>query len=186
MKHLHFHIGRGGRFYNGGHLTFKGEADFAEIQRGRADDLLWIDEDENGNPLPKEQQQLRALCSGEILAQGDEIYAETGRLDFDGEFDTDYVTTPDNLNDDEIRVMWREFFGDADYVLTTLGEFDFNDDFERREIVEIVVKNDLWRWDDYNPQLLGIDDDEAFAYAFYYSGEYSGDRNNRIYLAFKQ
>ena len=184
MKHLHFHIGRGGRFYNGGHLTFKGEADFAEIQRGRADDLLWIDEDENGNPLPKEQQQLRALCSGKLLAQGDEIYAETGRLDFDGEFDTDYVTTPDDLNEDEAQALFDYYFGEGANMVATYNSDPFEVDHE--EFVGTMrhkAEYGLDGWRNPTPQWLGIDDDEAFAWSFYRSGFCP---ENSLFLAVKQ
>jgi hypothetical protein len=96
-----FHIGRGGRFNNGGHKTFKG-----------VQDLTWpdyctvIDSDEDGNPLPDEDWTLIEDACRSVLLEGKEaIESRTGKLDYDGEYDSDVFKYIGDCSDDELQLL---------------------------------------------------------------------------------
>lgn len=99
---VHFHIGRGGRFNNGGHKTFEGVRD-----------LSWpyeyctiIDCDEDGEPLPDEEWTLIMDASERTLLEGREaIESRTGVLNFDGIYDTDVFKYVEDCTDDELQLL---------------------------------------------------------------------------------
>lgn len=122
MKQLfvRFHIGRGGRFYNPGHLSFVNEDNFQDLISACKDDAnlfevnsVYDEETDTEKDLPEEEWYLYD-AGNKILIQGKEaMEAETGCLDWDGEYDTDYVKTTDELNDKEIECLWEEYCKDA-------------------------------------------------------------------------
>lgn len=117
-----FHIGRGGQFHNQGHLSFVAEENFQQLI-GRCSDVCTIfNEDEDGNPLPDEEWVL-VDCGGNIIIQGrDEIEAETGRLEWDGEYDTDYVKVADEeLREDEIAAIFKAYL-EGEYMSDELKD----------------------------------------------------------------
>ena len=67
------------------------------------------DTDENDKPLPDEEWQLIDTGSNVILQGRSEIEAMTGRLEWDGIYDTDYVTTTDNLSESERDLIWQAY-----------------------------------------------------------------------------
>ena len=71
-----------------------------------------INEDENGKPLADENWQLVDTGSNVILEGRDEIEAETGRLEWDTIYDTDYVTTTDNLSEAEEDAIWNAYLNE--------------------------------------------------------------------------
>ncbi|MCM1168797.1 MAG: hypothetical protein NC324_02560 [Bacteroides sp.] len=85
-----FHKGRGGRFYNPGHLTFRGEMTISEMESLAGDDIF-----------PQED--------GTILdGAGNKVGEVGGRvLDFDGAYDTLYATGYEDLTDEEIAAVKR-------------------------------------------------------------------------------
>ena len=99
---VHFHIGRGGRFHNGGFKTFKG-----------VQDLTWpceyctiIDSDEDGNPLPDEEWTLIEDASRSVLLEGREaIESRTGKLDYDDQFNTDIFKYVEDCTESEIALL---------------------------------------------------------------------------------
>lgn len=103
--YVSFHIGRGGRFHNPGHLTFRGEEDFQYLIAECSDSCIIISEDVDGNTLPDEDWTLEDHGGNVILQGRSEIDARTGRLEWDGEYDTDYTTTADELSDEEIEAI---------------------------------------------------------------------------------
>jgi hypothetical protein len=107
--YVSFHIGRGGHFNNPGHLTFHGEEDFQQLISRCSDVSMIINEDENGKPLPDEDWQLVDTGSNVILQGRDEIEAMTGRLEWDTIYDTDYVTTMDDLSEAEEDLIWEAY-----------------------------------------------------------------------------
>ena len=122
MKKLfvRFHVGRGGRFYNPGHLSFVNEDNFQDLISACKDDAnlfevnsVYDEETDTEKDLPEEEWYLYD-AGNKILVQGKEaMEAETGCLDWDGEYDTDYVKTTDELNDKEIECLWEEYCKDA-------------------------------------------------------------------------
>jgi hypothetical protein len=89
---LHFHIGRGGRFYNQGFITYKGEESLSDFVAHNGQNIF-IDNDGYymdgaGNSLGDAKE-------------GDEV----GVLDFDGEYDTDYFIY---MSEIEIDDRWYD------------------------------------------------------------------------------
>lgn len=107
-----FHIGRGGSFNNAGHLSFHGEEDFQQLIKRCSDSCMIISEDEKGNTLPDDKWQLVDTGSNVILQGRDEIEGNTGRLEWDTIYDTDYVTTTDNLSELETELIWRDYLNE--------------------------------------------------------------------------
>jgi hypothetical protein len=119
--YVSFHIGRGGHFNNPGHLTFHGEEDFQQLISRCSDVSMIINEDENGKPLPDEDWQLVDTGSNVILQGRDEIEAMTGRLEWDTIYDTDYVTTVDDLSESETELIWKAYC-DEEYMSEELKD----------------------------------------------------------------
>ena len=107
MKNLVcFHIGRGGRFNNQGHKTYRNDIeDFQELLRYYADKLFEYTEDEDGNPLADGDCRIED-CNGRVMVQGrEDMESETGRLDFDGDYNTSYVKDIKACTDEELRII---------------------------------------------------------------------------------
>lgn len=117
-----FHIGRGGHFNNPGHLTFHGEEDFQGLIRRCSDVSMIISEDEEGNTLPDSQWAIEDTGGNVILQGRQEIEAMTGRLEWDTIYDTDYVTTTDDLTAEEVDAIW-ETYKDEDFMSDELKDF---------------------------------------------------------------
>lgn len=111
--YVSFHIGRGGHFGNQGYLSFTGEEDFQDLIRRCSDVCLIVDTaiDENDveYELPEDKWHLDDLGSNVILEGRDKIEALTGILDWDGDYNTDYVTTTDNLSEKELDVLYKAY-----------------------------------------------------------------------------
>ena len=107
--YVSFHIGRGGHFHNPGHLSFHGEEDFQDLIRRCSDVCMIIDTDENDKPLADEDWKLVDTGSNVILEGREEIEAMTGRLEWDTIYDTDYVTTTDDLSEAEEDAIWEAY-----------------------------------------------------------------------------
>lgn len=111
--YVSFHIGRGGHFGNQGYLSFTGEEDFQDLIRRCSDVCLIVDTaiDENDveYELPEDKWHLDDLGSNVILEGRDKIEALTGILDWDGNYNTDYVTTTDNLSEKELDVLYKAY-----------------------------------------------------------------------------
>ena len=108
--YMYFHIGRGNMFNNPGTVTFRGECDLQYLIARRSDIVSIISEDEDGNQLPDNAWKLIQDASGHMLLKGREaIEAKTGVLDFDGEYDTDYVITADKMSDKELDAAYHAY-----------------------------------------------------------------------------
>ena len=96
-KYACFHIGRGGRFYNPGHLTFEGMCD------GIADtsvyDTLFLAQGE-------ENEYTTDTGHGVGLTVGD-VNTGIGCINIDEDYDTTYVTTLDNLTEKEATAICK-------------------------------------------------------------------------------
>ncbi len=111
MKNLiivKFHIGRGGRFNNQGHLTFKG------VQR--------IDEGDSFNELffndkTKEYQNCQG---GEVGLTEVEADSGIGRIDQDGDYDTTYTTTIEDLTEEEESLIRESSGYEAEQIIEYL------------------------------------------------------------------
>ncbi len=99
MKNLKFHIGRGGRFNNQGHMTF---VNFKNIDDGCFFEDYSLSEDGK-------------ICYDNV---GNELDFQinddgTGYIDDDGEYDTTIVVKENNLNNKQINAV-------IDYINTQL------------------------------------------------------------------
>ena len=98
--HVAFHVGRGGRFYNAGHKTFIGEMKFSDLVQKRSEYLFEKNRDEKGR-----------FCSSYLtngngsFVTDDSINDFTGRLDFDGDYDTDIVKEINDCTESEIDII---------------------------------------------------------------------------------
>lgn len=115
---LCFHIGRGGRFHNPGHLTFEGTkkitetSDFSNLYppkfKNGKDDLKtlkaeWLDEIGNSVELTNEM-----------------IKSGVGRINIDNEYDTTYTTYLSDLNEIQIEAIIEAKPWDLDYIKAAL------------------------------------------------------------------
>lgn len=103
---VRFHIGRGGRFHNGGYKTFIGEENLQDVIRSMSDQATIISKDENGNELPKSEWKL-IYHDREVLS-GEDIDEFTGVIDVDGEYNTDICRYIEDCTDDELELIWHE------------------------------------------------------------------------------
>ena len=95
-----FHIGRGGRFYNAGHKTFLGELNFRDLQKLNANNIFYRDRDERGRFMKTEIYD----GAGNFVSD-DDPKGLIGRLDFDGDFDTDYCKYIEDCTDEELQII---------------------------------------------------------------------------------
>ncbi len=111
-----FHIGRGGRFYNSGHLSYLGEKDindFVENLFLNEDETMYTDGDGN---------ELLEVENGGI-----------GRIDVDGGYNTTYTCKVSDLDEKEIDVILatesqRGFNGRFAQELIAATKLDKNED----------------------------------------------------------
>lgn len=120
---VHFHIGRGGRFHNPGHKTFVGVEDMHPSESS-----IVFEQDEDGKPLPDEDWVLVDGGGSELMRGKANILARTGRLDYDGEYNTDIFKYIEDCNDEEVELIkttiikedvssFRLTDDDKDYIL---------------------------------------------------------------------
>ena len=92
--YVRFHVGRGGRFWNQGHMSFVNEDNFQDLIRACGDKLfdtkeIW--DEETGEEIPLDESEWNYHdAGGKILVKGREaMEADTGILDWDGLYDTE-------------------------------------------------------------------------------------------------
>lgn len=109
-----FHIGRGGRFYNGGHLTFLGEGKISDYTED-----CWppvkIDENSDSDlPEPIDDNSPEAEwtdCNGNSVGLTNAEYQSgIGRIDIDGEYNTTYTMRLGDIEEDSKE--WDAIFAD--------------------------------------------------------------------------
>ena len=94
-----FHIGRGGRFFNGGHKTFLGEMNYQDLIDMNSDNLFVTYRDEQGRFCTP----FLVNCNCNMVS--DTIKGDVGELNFDNEYDTDYCKLIQDCTDAEIRII---------------------------------------------------------------------------------
>lgn len=68
-----------------------------------------ISEDCDGNPLPDDDWQCLDSGDNVILRGRDEIEAETGIVDYDGEYDKYIIKDIEDCTDEEIECLYKEY-----------------------------------------------------------------------------
>lgn len=104
---IHIHVGRGGRHNNPGFRTFCGEKDFQQLISACSDQLFEQNRDEYGRFC----KQYYTDCNGNILIDQDDANKSTGSIEFDGEYDSDYIYRVEDLGyADTFRVILSSEF----------------------------------------------------------------------------
>lgn len=80
------------------------------------DNTFLVNVDFNGNELPADQWTLTNGAGNTILEGREAIESETGVLDFDGEYDTIYVVSTDNLSEEETELLRTHYLGGGFYL----------------------------------------------------------------------
>lgn len=115
-----FHIGRGGRFYNGGHLTFLGEGKISDYTEDCFAPVM-VDENSNSD-LPEliddnSPEAEWTDCNGNSVGLTNAEYQSgIGRIDMDGEYDTTYTMRLGDIEegDKEWDAIFAENTSDAE------------------------------------------------------------------------
>nr|DAL55899.1 MAG TPA_asm: hypothetical protein [Caudoviricetes sp.] len=97
-----FHISRGGKFYNPGYKTFEGEMSFYELCLLHSSDLFMRNRTDNGRFC----KPFLTDCSGNVVSY-DNPNGTTGTLDFDGDYDTWYVVSAEDLSEEEKEIIMK-------------------------------------------------------------------------------
>jgi hypothetical protein len=122
-----FHIGRGGRFYNSGHLTFEG---VKSITQTSAYDKLFIDEDAT------DDTEFRDECgNGVDLTQG-EANTGIGRINIDNDYDTTYTCMIKDLDESEINAIEASSGWEKEIIINTLIEIGLVEADEEDEEID--------------------------------------------------
>lgn len=156
-----FHIGRGGRFYNGGHLTFLGEGKIADFTEDCcAPSTILVDEDGN-EELIVDMETPDAMWTDEngngVGLTNEEYKDGIGRIDMDGEYDTTYTTYLKDVEEgsDEWDAIFASNHSDAldaqmflcpQMGIETLEELaDFiNENEDWSNDVKAICENNCW------------------------------------------
>lgn len=105
IMYVSFHVTRGGRFFNPGHLEFVGEMDFQELQSYLDSHIFIKNRDEKGRFC----KPYIADCDGNQVSY-DDISAMVGTIDLDGDYDTYYVMDADDMGEEELEAI-RKYKG---------------------------------------------------------------------------
>lgn len=100
-----FSIGRGGRFYNGGHITYIGEKNFQDLIYIRSNDLFERNRDEYG----KFCKPYLADASGNVVSDDDYKNSLVGTLNFDNEYDTMTAMYIEDCGDETLEIIAKSY-----------------------------------------------------------------------------
>ena len=115
---LCFHIGRGGRFYNSGHLTFEGTKKITETS---AFEHLFPPRYKNGNDnLRSLKAEWRDGNGNPTELTNEVIKTGVGRINIDNDFDTTYTTYLKDLSENEIEAILKVDPWDIKYIKEAL------------------------------------------------------------------
>lgn len=101
---LYFHTGRGGRFYNGGHHTYRGKKTIHEVLSLRDNSNQWSfihERDKKGRfckPYYADQ-------NGNFLIYVKDVESGVGILDWDGIYDTDTCFKLSECNEVDLKII---------------------------------------------------------------------------------
>lgn len=95
-----FHIGRGGRFYNPGHITYEGEHDASYISQH-----LYFPTKKNGDEIITGNKEMLDLNNNGVGATVSEYNRGIGTYDLDGTYDTWIFKKIKDLDDEEIAII---------------------------------------------------------------------------------
>lgn len=99
-----FHIGRGGRFHNPGHLSFIGEMDIKDLLRlcdNSRNWTFWQDRDSKGKFCTPGYYD----TSGYLIISDKQIATGIGWLEWDTIYDTDYSIRLEDCDEKELQAI---------------------------------------------------------------------------------
>lgn len=177
---LHFHIGRGGRFHNPGHRTFAGTTPFHQLLEDKSDLLFPSFENETeALEAIEANEELENLLSearskgdgsefeaktgiklgapvvrdgsGNILLAAEEASKETGRIEWDNDYDTDEVIYLHEASAADMQIVRKSGDYEADELI--------------REWIEPQTEKKTIEWERISRDNYGgiIEDIENFA-----------------------
>jgi hypothetical protein len=126
MKTLAFQISKGGKFNNGGYLYYKGVMTL--------DQLISHVDNSGKNLFFNEENGSYYDCNGNEIIDAAAVATGLGELDFDGIYDTWYVTTLEDLSEKEVEAILRTI----GYVETDIVDY-VKENFS--ELVEVENEN---------------------------------------------
>jgi hypothetical protein len=98
-----FHVGRGGQFFNPGHRTYIGEKTFQDIIRLN-ERILYYHEAEEEDSFETGYYD----CSGNLLIPQWESARPIGRLEIDGQYNTDYCKYIEDCTEEELILIQKD------------------------------------------------------------------------------
>lgn len=108
---LEFHIGRGGRFFNAGHLTYNGMVD--SITSTSAFNSLFAQHDESDNELD-EFEYFDGNGNGVELTKT-QAKEGTGTINIDNDYDTTYCIRVSEVDENQMEVILRDTKGSWEF-----------------------------------------------------------------------
>lgn len=125
--YVRFHVGHGGHFWNPGHLSFVNEDNFQELINSCGDNLFdcrEVYDEETGEEIPLDESEWNYHdAGGKILVEGRKaMEADTGVLNWDEGYDTDIVTTVDDMSEREEECLWEAYVADKVYMSDELKD----------------------------------------------------------------
>lgn len=96
-----FHIGRGGRYNNPGHVSYMGEYNFQDLILLNYNNLFEHNRDEKGRFC----KPYLVDASGNLIVEQGQRYDMTGCLDFDGIYDTDSCCLVEECDQKELQII---------------------------------------------------------------------------------
>ena len=94
-----FHIGRGGKYYNAGNRTFAGEKNLQTLINNESNNLYYYTM-ENGLPESGYYD-----CNNNLIISEKDAEKDTGRLEFDGDYDTLYCKDIHDCDEQELKII---------------------------------------------------------------------------------
>lgn len=95
-----FHVGRGGRFNNGGHKSYIGEKNLNDLIQMNGDNLF-----EQNRVNGKFSKPYLTDLNGTIILDSEDYKKEVGYLEFDTIYDTDYCKYIEDCSDEELSLI---------------------------------------------------------------------------------
>lgn len=131
-----FHIGRGGRFHNAGHVTFIGEKNFQDLIQMNSNELFERNRDERGQFC----KPFLTDCSGNHVTD-DDIRGEVGKLEFDTIYDSDASGYIEDCPDWQIELIAKSSEYKSPELCAWLSEYNPDWKFDKygalQEIEEV-------------------------------------------------
>lgn len=130
---LHFHVGRGGSFYNPGQITFEGIVSGIDSIPPFCN--LFGQKDEEDNELPGEWEY-KDECGNGVGLTNTEAKSGVGHIVFDTGYNEDYVIRLADCGEKEIDAILEFLTWESEYIIPALIEMGMIDEDLKKEFIE--------------------------------------------------